>query len=195
MSENTEARLTSIRDRVKRFDRVPASSLHPSPHNWRTHPKEQADALRGLLAEIGFAGAELVRELPDGSLELIDGHLRAQQMGEQSVPVLVTDLDEDEAKLLLATFDPIGAMAVADTDKLDALLSEVRTDDAALAKMLDDLAHNSGLGSSEASNSSAGEDAIPEQYQILIEFDTEPDQASWLEKLTAEGLRCRSLIS
>ena len=65
----------NIRDRVKELRRVPASQLRPSPKNWRTHPKEQADALRGLLAEVGFAGAALARELPDGSLELIDGHL------------------------------------------------------------------------------------------------------------------------
>jgi hypothetical protein len=29
----------------------------PNPRNWRTHPKVQADALRGLLAEIGYADA------------------------------------------------------------------------------------------------------------------------------------------
>ena len=53
-----------IRDRVIDFRRVPASSIRPSPFNWRTHPREQADALRGLLAELGFAGAVLARE-PD----------------------------------------------------------------------------------------------------------------------------------
>ena len=35
-----------------------------------------AEAVRGVLAEIGYADALLARELPDGSLQLIDGHLR-----------------------------------------------------------------------------------------------------------------------
>jgi DNA modification methylase len=135
----------NIRDRVRDFRPVPASSLRPSPFNWRTHPTAQRDALRGLLAEVGFAGAELARELPDGTLELIDGHLRAEEMGDQLVPVLVTDLTEDEAKKLLATFDPLGAMAGADGDKLDALLKSVTTSDDALSALLGDLARDNGL--------------------------------------------------
>ena len=97
----------NIRDRVVEFVRVPASTLRPSPLNWRTHPTEQRNALKGILAEVGFAGAELTRRLPDGSLELIDGHLRAEEMGDNPIPVLVTDLTAEEARLLLATYDPI----------------------------------------------------------------------------------------
>ncbi|MCI0703588.1 MAG: hypothetical protein L0241_21110 [Planctomycetia bacterium] len=185
----------NIRDRVKDFRRVPANTIRPSAFNWRTHPKEQADALRGLLAELGFAGAVLTRELSDGSLEAIDGHLRLETMGDRLVPVLVTDLDEAEAKKLLATFDPLGAMAGADTDKLDALLAEVSTDNSAVAELLDSLAHQHGLGESPETDEPGGTDVIPEKYQILVEFDTEQEQAAWLEKLTAEGLNCRSLIS
>jgi hypothetical protein len=134
----------TIRDRIIDFRRVPASSLRPSPDNWRTHPPAQRDALRGLLSEIGYAGATLCRELEDGSLEIIDGHLRAEEMGDREVPVLVTDLTEDEARKLLATFDPVGAMAQADAAKLDALLQQVTTSDGAVAKMLSDLAEAAG---------------------------------------------------
>ena len=66
-----------IRDRIRDFRRVPARELQPHPGNWRTHPAEQQEALRDLLAEVGYAGALLARELVDGSLQLIDGHLRA----------------------------------------------------------------------------------------------------------------------
>lgn len=136
----------NIRDRVTEFRRVPASQIRPSPHNWRTHPAAQHEALRGLLSELGFAGAVLARQLPDGALEAIDGHLRLETMGERPVPVLVTDLNEDEAKTLLAAFDPLGAMAGADAAKLDALLNDVRTSDAAVRAMLDDLARVNGAG-------------------------------------------------
>ncbi len=67
-----------IRDRVKEFRRVAAKELRPHPRNWRTHPAGQRDAMRGVLAEIGFADALLARELPDGSLQLVDGHLRVE---------------------------------------------------------------------------------------------------------------------
>ena len=67
-----------IRDRIKELRRVSAGQLRPNPGNWRSHPQQQRDALRGVLAEIGYADALLARELPDGSLELIDGHLRAK---------------------------------------------------------------------------------------------------------------------
>ena len=62
-----------IRDRVKELRRVRAGELRPHPKNWRTHPAAQRDALRGVLAEIGYADALLARELPDGTLELA-GH-------------------------------------------------------------------------------------------------------------------------
>src|SRR5688500_12541179 len=74
-----------IRDRIKDFRRVPASELLPNPKNWRLHPKPQQDAMRGVLAEIGYADALLARELPDGSLELIDGHLRRDVTPDQVV--------------------------------------------------------------------------------------------------------------
>ena len=83
-----------IRDRVLELRRVQARELLPNPKNWRRHPKVQADALRGLLDEIGIADALLARELPDGRLQLIDGHLRAETMPDEEVPVLILDLNE-----------------------------------------------------------------------------------------------------
>lgn len=134
-----------VRDRVKELRRVRAAELRPSPSNWRTHPKEQREALQGLLAEVGYAGALLARELPDGSLELIDGHLRAETTPDSEVPVLVLDVDDAEAKKLLLSIDPLGAMATADTEKLDALLREVNTSSEALADMLTGLAEDHGV--------------------------------------------------
>jgi hypothetical protein len=185
----------NIRDRVKELRRVPASQLKPSLKNWRLHPKEQADALRGLLAEVGFAGAALARELEDGSLELIDGHLRAETTGDMPIPVLVLDVTAEEADKLLATFDPISAMATADAAKLDELLKSVSSSNEAVNALLESVAHDAGIATAEDESPPAGQDTIPEKYQILIEFENESTQAAWLEKLTAEGLTCRSLIS
>ena len=101
----------AIRDRIKDFRRVKASELFASPRNWREHPQAQQAALLGVLEEIGYADALLARELPDGALEIVDGHLRAETTPDQEVPVLVLDIDEDEAKMLLAVIDPLAASA------------------------------------------------------------------------------------
>jgi len=61
----------TIRDRIVSFRRVPAKDLLPNPKNWRTHPDQQADALKGVLSESGFSDAVLARETEYG-LMLID---------------------------------------------------------------------------------------------------------------------------
>lgn len=134
-----------IRDRIKEFRRVKASELRPNPKNWRTHPKGQQEALRGVLAEIGYADALLARELPDGTLELVDGHLRAETTPDQDVPVLVLDVNEEEAAKLLATLDPLASLAETDADALRSLLDQVETDSDALQEMLDQLAADAGI--------------------------------------------------
>jgi DNA modification methylase len=135
-----------IRDRIKDLRRVRAGDLRPHPKNWRKHPEEQQNALRGILAEVGFVDALMVRELPDGGLQIVDGHLRAETTPDAEVPVLVVDLDEAEADKVLATFDPLAAMAVPDEAQLEALLKGISTDSEALAELLDQLAKDAQRG-------------------------------------------------
>lgn len=151
----------NIRDRIKELRRVPANELRPNPRNWRTHPEKQLNAIRGVLAEVGFAGAELARELEDGTLELIDGHARAEVAGSAEVPVLVLDVNEAEANKILATFDPIGAMADSDAAKLDAVLRDVETANEDLSQMIADLANEAGLYLDDGT-SEIEEDEVPE---------------------------------
>ena len=134
-----------IRDRVKELRRVRAGDLVPNPKNWRTHPQAQQDALRGILAEVGYADALLARELPDGSLMLVDGHLRAETTPEQEVPVLVLDIDQAEADKLLLSLDPLAALAETNSTALDALLREVDTGSEGLQQMYADMAADAKL--------------------------------------------------
>ena len=107
-----------IRSRIKEFQYVRARDLLENPKNWRRHPKPQSDAMRALLQRIGYAGAVLARRLPDGRLMLIDGHLRVATTPDALIPVLVLDVSEAEADEILATYDPIGAMAQANPERL-----------------------------------------------------------------------------
>ena len=128
----------TMKDRVKELRRVPASELRANPKNWRRHPPAQEAALRGVLDEIGFADALIARETEDG-LELIDGHLRRDVMGDQEVPVLILDVTEEEADKLLLTLDPLAMMAHADTDQLLELLRDNPFESQAVADMLEAL--------------------------------------------------------
>ena len=100
--------------------------------------------MRALLAEIGFAGAALARETPDG-LQLIDGHLRAELSPDAKIPVLILDVTEKEAAKLLATFDPIGKLAEGDAQALGKLLAEIDTESEALEAMLKELEAEVGV--------------------------------------------------
>jgi DNA modification methylase len=134
----------SLRDRVIELRRVASGDLLPNPRNWRTHPKAQKNALRGLIDEVGFAGAALARKGADGELILIDGHLRKDALPGEHIPVLITDLSEEEAEKVLATYDPIGALAGRDDEALMALLANVTSNDDGLRRLLEDLGKTGG---------------------------------------------------
>ena len=132
----------AIRDRIKEFKRIPANKVLTNPRNWRKHPKEQREAMRTLLKNIGFASACLVRELDDGNYMLIDGHLRREEMeskGNNPIPCLILDVTEEEADILLATVDPLGAMAEADGGLLRDLIADLQAGDEAMVGLFSDI--------------------------------------------------------
>jgi hypothetical protein len=183
-----------IRDRVKELRRVPARELRPNPRNWRTHPDSQRDALRGVLAEIGYADALLVRELEDSSLELVDGHLRAETTPDAMVPVLVLDVTAEEADKILLTLDPLAALAGVETTRLADLLSTTTFTSPHLEQMLDDLAREAAAAESAfEATASRPEVEIPEMWQVIVECESEVDQQAVYERMREEGYRCRVL--
>lgn len=144
--------------------RSPAE-LAENPLNWRRHPDTQLSALSDVITEVGWAGACLFNERTG---RLIDGHARrkvAIEQGCEKVPVLVGDWSEaDEAKIL-ATLDPLAAMAEADAAALDALLRDVKTGSQAVADMLTGLAEGAGVIPKDVTPGGGGDefDATPEE--------------------------------
>lgn len=187
-----------IRDRIKELRRVRAAELLPNPKNWRMHPARQQDALRGILAEVGYADALLAREVAGGQLMLIDGHLRAETTPEALVPVLVLDLDDAEADKLLATLDPLSSLAETDGARLERLLAEVKTESAALGEMLAALAAASAnvcaapVDDVEQPGASVSEPT--DKYAIVVHCETEEEQLALLQRFEEEGLKCRALV-
>jgi len=183
----------TIRDRVVELRRVRAAELLRNPRNWRRHPDAQKSALQGALSEIGFAGAVLARETESGELLILDGHLRADVSGELEIPVLVLDLSESEGDKLLATYDPLSAMAEADADALRELLEQVEVGNQDLADMLTGLAEDAGVIPDDLGSGDPVD--VPGQWNVIVECEGEDHQLRTLEQLTREGHTCRALIS
>jgi DNA modification methylase len=156
--------------------RSPAE-LAENPLNWRRHPETQLAALTDVIAEVGWAGACLYNERTQ---RLIDGHARqkvALAQGTGKVPVLVGNWTEEQEKKILATLDPLAAMATADKNALDALLRDVQTGSEPLAAMLTELAEANGI--IPGGNVQALEDAEPQidrAEELRKEWGVEPGQ-------------------
>jgi len=149
----------NIRNRIIEQRLVTPDEVAPNPRNWRTHPQSQRDALRGILGQVGIAAPVIAyySERAGNRLMLIDGHER-MTVG-VPFPCAILDVDDAEADTLLATFDPITAMATANNEALDALLRDVTTDSPALTQMLAELAEDAGL---YADTPTITEDDVPE---------------------------------
>ena len=125
----------NIKDRIVDFQRVPMHAIADNAGNWRLHPDAQNQALKGILGRIGITGALLAyySERNDGVLTLIDGHLRkeiAQEIDDEfEWPVLITDLNDEEADLILTTFDAVGEMAGINDEALEKLLESINFGD------------------------------------------------------------------
>lgn len=161
--------MMKIRDRIKELRRVRAAELVPNLKNWRQHPQRQREALKGILAEIGYADALIARETGDGSLILVDGHLRAETTPDQMVPVLVLDVTEPEADKLLLSMDPVSAMADADPVALKELIEKSNAACEALKEMHRGLADAVGLYKTDKSAAADGAKEV-DLSEIKMDF-------------------------
>jgi len=109
------------RNRIVGHGEEDPTQLLANPKNWRIHPKAQQDALAGVLAEVGWVQDVIINQRTGF---VVDGHARvamAISAGER-VPVVYVDLSEEEEAVILATFDPISAMAAKDEEIFEELV-------------------------------------------------------------------------
>jgi hypothetical protein len=138
--------LGAWKSRIVGYAEVPPTELKANPLNWRHHPVGQIRAIAGAIGQVGWVQAVIVNTRTG---HILDGHARVEEAisrREPTVPIVLVDLAPDEERLVLASFDPLGAMASTDGYVLEQLLGELRkVDDGALRAMLGDLALRSGL--------------------------------------------------
>jgi len=133
-------------NRIVGYGEEAADQLLANDKNWRVHGKAQQEALTDVLESVGVVQNIIVNQRTGA---VVDGHLRVslalRKDGSQTLPITYVDLSEQEEALILATLDPIAAMAAADKAQLDELLREVDTGSAALQEMLAGLAAEAGI--------------------------------------------------
>lgn len=139
-TEPAEAPAVAWANRITRFEPdADPSTLQPNPLNPRRHPPEQLRALRESLDRVGWVGVALFNERTGN---LVDGHARVEEALEQgsTVPTLYVDLSAEEEALVLATLDPITAMAQVDAETMALLTEDVQIDTPELRKMIEAMA-------------------------------------------------------
>ena len=128
------------RNRITGHGEAAPDQLLANPRNWRIHPKAQQNALAAVLDQVGWVQDVIVNQRTG---HVVDGHARialAISREEPLIPVVYVDLDEDEERLILASLDPLSAMATTDADAMRELLAEITVDDAALLAMFEQVA-------------------------------------------------------
>jgi len=162
-----------IKDRIVELKRIKGKDLLPHPLNPRVLPARQREVLASVLEDLGMADRLLAyySERNGGGLTLIDGHERSRDFADLEWPVLITDLNDQEADALLATLDPIAALAIIDERMQQDLLASLDTDAlpppwADLLTSLDE--HHDDQSGADLSQSSA-ENPVPEMELLPYE--------------------------
>lgn len=164
------------RSRIVGLESLDPALLEANPGNWRSHPKRQREAIGEAIGRVGFVDAIKFNIRTN---RIIDGHERARQAAERgvpSVPVLLLDLSEEEERFVLATFDPLGALAETDAEAFEAIRSELDAEAPALERMLDDLAASAGIAS-VGDAGGAGDDFSGVEGDSIAEGETAPSGA------------------
>jgi len=170
----------------------PIDELIPYSNNPKEHPDGQVQKIASSIKNYGWDQPIVV----DGSGEIIKGHGRrqaAQVLGLDEVPVIVReDLSDAEAKAARIA-DNKTAESPWDDELLSIELEALENDFDADAlgfdgDELDDLLDAddeiAGIGDSEPLG-------LDEEFEVIIECETEVDQEETYQQLTEEGYECR----
>jgi len=137
--------MTEWRNRIVGHAEVDPKTLVPNPENWRLHPKGQQEAMQGALDDIGWVQEITVNK---NTGVVVDGHLRldlALRKLEPLVPIKIVDLSPDEEAAVLATLDPISAMAKTDKTKLKAILEVAKSQSTKMQELLEQMKMKAGM--------------------------------------------------
>lgn len=185
---------------------VAAGELKDHPENWRVHPGSQVDAFEAVVREVGFVGYVVWNKRTG---HVLDGHMRKNAVGPDClVPVICGDWTEDQERLVLATFNPLGELAGLDVAKGEALLARVASGDAAVQALLEGLDHDIERALARSRRGAAGDEReqddggaqgegdgagagkakeVQEVHRVMIRCEDELDQLTLVQRLKLQG--------
>ena len=130
------------RSRIIGLEMVDPRQLLAHPWNPKKHPGPQREVMRGLMDSVGWV-APMIHNQRTG--HTLDGHMRIEEAitkGDETIPVLVVDVAEEEEPTVLLMFDQMRALAEPDPENIKRLLNdldEVGEQDARLVQFLANL--------------------------------------------------------
>ena len=126
-----------MKNRIVEMIQVHSNDLFDHPDNPRSHPPDQRAAVGYLLDTIGIADVLLAyRSERYGQLTCLNGHLRKNSFP-GTWPVVILDLTDQEADLLLATHDPTAKMAGVIADVMRSLADRLDLTDTPLRALIE----------------------------------------------------------
>jgi ParB-like chromosome segregation protein Spo0J len=176
---------------------VPVDELHESADNPRQITDEALrDLMHSLEADPSMLWARPVIANPDG--KAVCGNIRlrgAKRLGWQTVPTYVKEFDSpaQEREWMLRDNNQYGQWV---PDELQALVRRHQEEGADLALLgfpqqeLRDL-----LSVPDTPLPDAPVEQVPVIFGVVIDCDSEAEQASLLEELSGRGLSCRALMA
>jgi len=175
--EKSPAKLRNpLRNRITGSGVVRIDDLLANPQNWRMHPDAQQQALAGVIDDVGFVRSILVNVVTG---HVVDGHARiaiAMRSGVEELPVEYVELSEAEEATVLATLDPIGAMAATDRAKLDDLVRQVQSDDERVQALMSEIAEREGLEYGKPAKMDDPGAQVDRAEELRVKWGVEPGQ-------------------
>ena len=92
-------------DKLEKIQEIPLVELHPfKNHPFKVLDDEAMQKTMESISNYGVLAPAIARPSPEGGYELISGHRRyhaCELLGKESMPVIVRNLDDDEATILM----------------------------------------------------------------------------------------------
>lgn len=174
---------------------VPIDGLHVYPGNPR---RGRLDVLKASLERHGQYRPIVVNSR---TMQVLAGNhtmMAARELGWSELAATFVDVDDDTAARIVLVDNRASDLATDDDDELAALLSHLADSEAGL--------DGTGYGDDDLrqlldqlSGAEGGDpaDTTPQlgdvEYRLVIECEDEVEQATWLERLQAEGLNVRAI--
>jgi len=170
---------------------VPLSKIKPYIRNARKHPEKQITLLASLMKKYGVDQPIVV----DEKFVILKGHgrrLAALQAGFKDYPVVVQrGLKAEDKQAIRIADNQVALLAGWDDNLLKIEIKELKSLGFDLAM----------IGFSEAKfdvlfdNMSAQSQLDGLKFSVIVDCDSEKQQADLLAQFEKKGLKCRALIS